>query len=161
MSGTYAADEYNAPTQDNGRLPSHLTANFLPSDENGAKFTLSFYTAEEIGAEVTLTDANGNPVTINITEEELNASADKDYRTVSETSEDGTVTLKGGTYAQYIPLIDLGLLTISHTETEWEDADGNVHPYTYQDRDNAPANSVVYRNRWTVTFVPQPLDGDL
>lgn len=152
VSGTYAADEYNAPTQDNGRLPSHLTANFLPSDENGAKFTISFYTAEEIGAEVTLTDANGNPVTINITEEELNASADKDYRTVSETSEDGTVTLKGGTYAQYIPLIDLGLLTISHTETEWEDADGNVHPYTYQDRDKAPANSVVYRNRWTVTF---------
>ena len=152
VSGTYAADEYNAPTQDNGRLPSHLTANFLPSDENGAKFTVSFYTAEEIGAEVTLTDANGNPVTINITEEELNASADKNYRTVSETSEDGTVTLKGGTHAQYIPLIDLGLLTISHTETEWEDADGNVHPYTYQDRDNAPANSVVYRNRWTVTF---------
>lgn len=152
VSGTYAADEYNAPTQDNGRLPSHLTANFLPSDEDGAKFTLSFYTAEEIGAEVTLTDSNGNPVTINLTEEELNASADKDYRTVSKTSEDGTVTLKGGTYAQYIPLIDLGLLTISHTETEWEDADGNVHPYTYQHRDNAPANSVVYRNRWTVTF---------
>ncbi len=152
VSGMPADDEYNAPTQDNGRLPSHLTANFLPSDEEGAKFTLSFYTSEEIGAEVTLTDSNGNPVTINITEEELNASADKDYRTVSETSEDGTVTLKGGTYAQYIPLIDLGLLTISHTETEWEDADGNVHPYTYQHRDNAPANSVVYRNRWTVTF---------
>ena len=152
VSDMPAYDEYNAPTQDNGRLPSHLTANFLPSDENGAKFTVSFYTGEEIGAEVTLTDSNGNPVTINITEEELNASADKDYRTVSETSEDGTVTLKGGTYAQYIPLIDLGLLTISHTETEWEDADGNVHPYTYQDRDNAPANSVVYRNRWTVTF---------
>lgn len=152
VSDMPADDEYNAPTQDNGRLPSHLTANFLPSDEDGAKFTLSFYTAEEIGAEVTLTDSNGNPVTINLTEEELNASADKDHRTVSETSEDGTVTLKGGTYAQYIPLIDLGLLTISHTETEWEDADGNVYPYTYQDRDNAPANSVVYRNRWTVTF---------
>lgn len=152
VSDMPADDEYNAPTQDNGRLPSHLTANFLPSDEDGAKFTLSFYTAEEIGAEVTLTDSNGNPVTINLTEEELNASADKDYRTVSETSEDGTVTLEGGTYAQYIPLIDLGLLTISHTETEREDADGNVHPYTYQDRDNAPANSVVYRNRWTVTF---------
>lgn len=152
VSDMPADDEYNAPTQDNGRLPSHLTANFLPSDEDGAKFTISFYTAEEIGAEVTLTDSNGNPVTINITEEELNASADKNYRTVSETSEDGTVTLEGGTYAQYIPLIDLGLLTISHTETEWEDADGNVYPYTYQDRDNAPANSVVYRNRWTVTF---------
>ena len=152
VSDMPADDEYNAPTQDNGRLPSHLTANFLPSDEDGAKFTLSFYTAEEIGAEVTLTDSNGNPVTIKVTEEELNASADKDYRTVSKTSDDGTVTLAGGTYAQYIPLIDLGLLTISHTETEWEDADGNVYPYTYQDRDNAPANSVVYRNRWTVTF---------
>lgn len=152
VSDMPADDEYNAPTQDNGRLPSHLTANFLPSDENGAKFTVSFYTAEEIGAEVTLTDSNDKSVTIRITEEDLNASADKDYRTVSKTSEDGTVTLEGGTYAQYIPLIDLGILTISHTETEWEDADGNVYPYTYQDRDNAPANSVVYRNRWTVTF---------
>ena len=152
VSETYAADEYNAPTQDNGRLPSHLTANFLPSDEDGAKFTVSFYTAEEIGAEVTLTDSNGKSVTIQVTEEDLNDSADKYYRTVSKTSEDGTVTLEGGTYAQYIPLIDLGILTISHTETEWEDADGNVYPYTYQDRDNAPANSVVYRNRWTVTF---------
>lgn len=154
VSETYAADEYNAPTQDNGRLPSHLTANFLPSDENGAKFTVSFYTAEEIGAEVTLTDSNGKSVTIKVTEEDLNDSADKYYRTVSKTSEDGNVTviLEGGTYAQYIPLIDLGLLTISHTETEWEDADGNVYPYTYQDRDDAPANSVVYRNRWTVTF---------
>ena len=152
VSETYAADEYNAPTQDNGRLPSHLTANFLPSDENGAKFTVSFYTAEEIGAEVTLTDSNGKSVTIKVTEEDLNDSADKDCRTVSKTSEDGTVTLDGGTYAQYIPLIDLGILTISHTETEREDADGNVYPYTYQERDNAPANSVVYRNRWTVTF---------
>lgn len=29
-------DKYNPPTQDNGRLPSHLTANFLPSDETEA-----------------------------------------------------------------------------------------------------------------------------
>ena len=151
VSDVYVDKEYNEPTQDNGRLPSHLTANFLPSDENGAKFTVSFYTGEEIGAEVALKDSDGNLVAIvNITEGELNASDDKAHRTMKKT-ENG-VTLEGGTYAQYIPLIDLGLLTISHTETEWEDADGNIHAYTYQDRDNAPANSVVYRNRWTVTF---------
>ncbi len=153
VSGTYAADEYNAPTQDNGRLPSHLTANFLPSDEQGASYGLSFYTGEEIGVSVMLKDADGNVIdSVKVTEEDLNDSADKKYRTVEVKGNNGKITLTGGTYAQYIPLIDLGLLTISHTETEWEDADGNVHPYTYLDRDNAPANSVVYRNRWTVTF---------
>lgn len=153
VSGTYAADEYNAPTQDNGRLPSHLTANFLPSDEQGASYGLSFYTGEEIGVSVMLKDADGNVIdSVKVTEEDLNDSPDKEYRTVEVKGENGKITLTGGTYAQYIPLIDLGLLTISHTETEWEDADGNVHPYTYLDRDNAPANSVVYRNRWTVTF---------
>lgn len=153
VSGTYAADEYNAPTQDNGRLPSHLTANFLPSDEQGASYGLSFYTGEEIGVSVMLKDADGNVIdSVKVTEEDLNDSADKEYRTVEVKGDNGKITLTGGTYAQYIPLIDLGLLTISHTETEWEDADGNVYPYTYQDRDNAPANSVVYRNRWTVTF---------
>ena len=153
VSGTYAAGEYNAPTQDNGRLPSHLTANFLPSDEQGASYGLSFYTGEEIGVSVMLKDADGNVIdSVKVTEEDLNDSADKEYRTVEVKGENGKITLTGGTYAQYIPLIDLGLLTISHTETEWEDTDGNVHPYTYLDRDNAPANSVVYRNRWTVTF---------
>ena len=153
VSGTYAADEYNAPTQDNGRLPSHLTANFLPSDEQGASYGLSFYTGEEIGVSVMLKDADGNVIdSVKVTEEDLNNSKDKEYRTVEVKGKNGKITLTGGTYAQYIPLIDLGLLTISHTETEWEDADGNVHPYTYLDRDNAPANSVVYRNRWTVTF---------
>ena len=153
VSGTYAADEYNAPTQDNGRLPSHLTANFLPSDEQGASYGLSFYTGEEIGVSVMLKDADENVIdSVKVTEEDLNDSADKEYRTVEVKGDNGKITLTGGTYAQYIPLIDLGLLTISHTETEREDADGNVHPYTYQDRDNAPANSVVYRNRWTVTF---------
>ena len=154
VSDVYADKEYNEPTQDNGRLPSHLTANFLPSDENGAKFTVSFYTGEEIGAEVTLTTPDGIPYTVSITEADLNASEDTAHRTVTKSVGDvnASVTLTGGTYAQYIPLIDLGLLTISHTETEREDADGNIHAYTYQDRDNAPANSVVYRNRWTVTF---------
>lgn len=153
VSETYAADEYNAPTQDNGRLPSHLTANFLPSDEQGASYGLSFYTGEEIGVSVMLKDADGNVIdSVKVTEEDLNDSPDKEYRTVEVKGENGKITLTGGTYAQYIPLIDLGLLTISHTETEWEDADGNVHRYTYLDRDNAPANSVVYRNRWTVTF---------
>ena len=154
VSDVYTDKEYNEPTQDNGRLPSHLTANFLPSDENGAKFTVSFYTGEEIGAEVTLTTPDGIPYTVSLTEADLNASEDTAHRTVTKSVGDvnASVTLTGGTYAQYIPLIDLGLLTISHTETEWEDADGNIHAYTYQDRDNAPANSVVYRNRWTVTF---------
>ena len=155
---TYVSDtpvpiEHNLPTADNGRLPSHITGNFLPSDEQGASYGLSFYTGEEIGVSVILKDADGNVIdSVKVTEEDLDNSKDKEYRTVEIKGEDGKITLTGGTYAQYIPLIDLGLLTISHTETEYEDEDGNVYPYTYLDRDNAPANSVVYRNRWKVTF---------
>lgn len=154
VSGTYAADEYNAPTQDNGRLPSHLTANFLPSDKTGGKFAVSFYTSEEIGAEVTLTTPDGIPYTVSITEADLNASEDTAHRTVTKSVGDvnASVTLTGGTYAQYIPLIDLGLLTISHTETGAEDADGNFTEYVWGQRDDAPANSVIYKNRWVVVF---------
>lgn len=147
-------DKYNPPTQDNGRLPSHLTANFLPSDENGGKFAVSFYTSEEIGAEVTLTDSDGHSYTVSITEDDLNASEDTAHRTVTESAGDvyASVTLTGGTYAQYIPLIDLGLLTISHTETGVEDEDGNFTEYVWGQRDEAPANSVIYKNRWVAVF---------
>lgn len=154
-------DEYNPPTQDNGRLPSHLTASFLPTDDNGANYTLSFYTGEEIGAEVVLYDTDGNVVdTVRVTEADLNASADGAHRTVTKTGENGKAALSGGTYAQYIPLIDLGLLCISHTETGYElvtvGNDGEEVTtwveYTYADRDKAEANSIVYRNRWIVLF---------
>ena len=161
VSALPVADEYNAPTQDNGRLPSHLTANFLPSDDNGAKYALSFYTGEEIGAEVVLYDVDGNVVdTVKITEADLNASADATHRSVVKAGENGYVALSGGTYAQYIPLIDLGLLTVTHTETGYElvteGSDGEEVTiwveYGYADRNAAEANSVVYRNRWTVLF---------
>lgn len=154
VSDVYADKEYNEPTQDNGRLPSHLTANFLPSDKTGGKFAVSFYTSEEIGAEVTLTTPDGIPYTVSITEADLNASEDTAHRTVTKSVGDvnASVTLTGGTYAQYIPLIDLGLLTISHTETGAEDADGNFTEYVWGQRDDAPANSVIYKNRWVVVF---------
>lgn len=154
VGGVYASDEYNPATQENGRLPSHLTANFLPSDETGGKFAVSFYTSEEIGAEVTLTTPDGIPYTVSITEADLNASGDTAHRTVTKSVGDvnASVTLTGGTYAQYIPLIDLGLLTVSHTETGAEDADGNFTEYVWGQRDDAPANSVIYKNRWVVVF---------
>ena len=154
VGGVYASDEYNPATQENGRLPSHLTANFLPSDKTGGKFAVSFYTSEEIGAEVTLTTPDGIPYTVSITEADLNASGDTAHRTVTKSVGDvnASVTLTGGTYAQYIPLIDLGLLTISHTETGAEDADGNFTEYVWGQRDDAPANSVIYKNRWVVVF---------
>ena len=154
VGGVYASDEYNPATQENGRLPSHLTANFLPSDETGGKFAVSFYTSEEIGAEVTLTTPDGIPYTVSITEADLNASEDTAHRTVTKSVGDvnASVTLTGGTYAQYIPLIDLGLLTVSHTETGAEAADGNFTEYVWGQRDDAPANSVIYKNRWVVVF---------
>ena len=153
VSGVYASDEYNKPDYENGRLPSHLTANFLPSEDDGARFAVSFYTAEEIGAQIVLTDAEGNVVDIvTVDEAYLDENGDADHRKVTVTGDSGKVTLIGGTYAQYIPLIDLGLLTISHTQTGVENSDGSITEFLWDERDNAEANSVIYKNRWIAVF---------
>ena len=159
---TYVSDqpvaiEFNEPTQENGRLPSALTANFsTEAGKGGSEFKLSFYTAENIGAEVVLYDGEGNEIsTLRLTTDDMDASKDKDFRTTRVNND--SIIINGETRAQYIPLIDLGLLCIQHTEVTYEvtDADGKVveeKEYTYLERDNAPGNSVVYKNRFIVTF---------
>ena len=52
------------------------------------------------------------------------------------------------TKPQYIPLIDLGLLCLTHGEI----VDDDDAPYVYGDRDKAVANSVIYWNCTTVTI---------
>ena len=52
------------------------------------------------------------------------------------------------TKPQYIPLIHLGLLCLTHGEI----MDDDDNPYMYGDRDKAVANSVIYYNCTTVTI---------
>lgn len=153
ISDAPVADEFNPATTENGRLPSALTANFsTEKGKSGSEFNVSFYTGEDIGAEVTLYDANGNLVAeAEITVADMNASSDKRFRTVTANG-GNNILLKGETRAQYIPLIDLGLLCLQHAEIEYETEEGEVIEYGYTDRDDAPGNSVLYRNRFTVTF---------
>lgn len=154
VGGMPVADDYNPATRENGRLPSALTANFNTEEgKNGSEYMLSFYTAEEIGAEVTLYDEDGAVIgTATVTEDDLNTSfaAGNYFRETEKTGEQ--IILKGETRPQYIPLIDLGLLCITHGEVEIENEDGTVTPYDYRDRNSAQSNSVIYKNKWNVTF---------
>lgn len=161
VSNVYSSDAQNPATWTNNRLPGSLTAAF--DGENS--FNLSFYTDEDIFAEFSYREVGASEwITVdgahwNIFDE---ASRDTFYATEGANRDNlvgtvtkGNVTLNTVTAPAYIPLIDLGLLCITHSATYFDsvDAEGNdieVY-YTCKDRHNAPANSVLYRNRHTVT----------
>ena len=145
---------FNAATQDNGRVPSRVTANF--DTANGTtSYTIKFYTEENVYGTFRLLDENGTVIG------EVGTSQAKafaqyktnptDYLDVKEYKEfeNGVnATVFTQTKPQYIPLIDLGLLCITHGEI----VDDDDAPYVYGDRDKAVANSVIYWNCTTVTI---------
>lgn len=150
---------FNGATQDNGRVPSRVTGNFdTANSQNG--YTIKFYTEEYVYGTFRLLDENGNVVAEVSTSKEDALDA---YKTNSQNmpyldtsaskNVDGmTITLSTQTKPQYIPLIDLGLLCLTHSEIVYEDADGNEIDYIYGQRDDAEANSVIYWNVHTVTI---------
>ena len=141
-------------TQDNGRVPSRVTANF--DTANGTtSYTIKFYTEENVYGTFRLLDENGTVIG------EVGTSQAKafaqyktnptDYLDVKEYKEfeNGVnATVFTQTKPQYIPLIDLGLLCLTHGEI----VDDDDAPYVYGDRDKAVANSVIYWNCTTVTI---------
>ncbi len=145
---------FNAATQDNGRVPSRVTANF--DTANGTtSYTIKFYTEENVYGTFRLLDENGTVIG------EVGTSQAKafaqyktnptDYLDVKEYKEfeNGVnATVFTQTKPQYIPLIDLGLLCLTHGEI----MDDDDNPYVYGDRDKAVANSVIYYNCTTVTI---------
>lgn len=145
---------FNAATQDNGRVPSRVTANF--DTANGTtSYTIKFYTEENVYGTFRLLDENGTVIG------EVGTSQAKafaqyktnptDYLDVKEYKEfeNGVnATVFTQTKPQYIPLIDLGLLCLTHGEI----VDDDNAPYVYGDRDKAVANSVIYWNCTTVTI---------
>lgn len=145
---------FNAATQQNGRVPSRVTANF--DTANGTtSYTIKFYTEENVYGTFRLLDEKGNIIgEVGTSQAKAFAEYAKnktDYLDVKEYKELANginTTVFTQTKPQYIPLIDLGLLCLTHGEI----MDDDDNPYVYGDRDKAVANSVIYYNCTTVTI---------
>ncbi|MCQ2602770.1 MAG: metallophosphoesterase, partial [Clostridia bacterium] len=161
LEGKAVGAEQNPATFENNRLPGTMTANF-DTKNSTTEFTLSFYTDEEIFAKIQYrkvgdtewTTASGDHW--NIFDE---AERETKYATSGIYKDNlfgdvtvGNVNIKTITAPAYIPLIDLGILCITHGQVDYEDADGNTVYYTCRDRDNTPSNTIIFRNRHIVTI---------
>ena len=154
--GSKVGAEFNAATQDNGRVPSRVTANFDTTNST-TSYTIKFYTEENVYGTFRLFDENGNKIgdvrTSKSAALKAYATNKTDYLDTTaykEFSNGVKATVFTQTKPQYIPLIDLGLLCLTHGQIV--DKDNNDKPYVYGDRDKAVANSVIYWNVHTVTI---------
>lgn len=145
----------NPATQDNGRVPSRVTANF--DTKNGVSdYVVKFYTEENVYGTFRLFDKDGNAILEVSTSQaaalEKYASDPTDYMDITATQSAGNITVSMLTQTKpvYLPLIDLGLLCLTHGEVEYDTEDAKDVPYVYGQRDEADANSVIY---WNVTTV--------
>ncbi len=152
--GSKVGATFNAATQDNGRVPSRVTANFDTANST-TSYTIKFYTEENVYGTFRLYDDKGNVLGDVSTSKSdalgTYATSKTDYLDAidyKEFSNGVKAELFTQTKPQYIPLIDLGLLCLTHSEI----ADDDDSPYIYGDRDKAVANSVIYRNVHTVTI---------
>jgi len=165
VQGQLVSDEFNPATTENGRLPSKLAANFDIANPQ-TKFAFSYYTEDDIFTRFEILDQNG-AVVLTV---ETNASDAIVYDTTytepsaigwetrSDSATWGSVTanLKTTTMPAYVPLIDLGLLCLTHTEVTYEVGD-NEYYYSAGMRDgflDNPelhiSNYVNYKNRHTI-----------
>lgn len=145
---------FNAATQDNGRVPSRVTANFDTANGTSA-YTIRFYTEENVYGTFRLLDENGNELGA-LSTSQKQAFADYAVNKTDYLDAKASATINGikvdmltQTKPQYIPLIDLGLLCITHGQIEDK---ATEQPYVYGDRDASVANSVIYWNCTTVTI---------
>lgn len=146
--------EFNAATQANGRVPSRVTANFDTKDST-TSYTFKFYTAEEVyGTFRYKTTADGEWITLSTTAQ--NANGNTDYNdsvaTAPANTDEVSVEMLTQTKPVYLPLIDLGLLCLTHAQIEYDTETEKDVPIKYGERDIAAKNSVVYWNVTTVTI---------
>lgn len=149
--------EFNPATQWNGRVPSRVTSNFDTVNEQGA-YVVKFYTEEYVYGTFRMFDEDGNIIAEVSTDR--NVALDNYYKATTQTNPSATTTktvnkIKISMYTEtkpvYVPLIDLGLLCITHAEIEHEIGKNEV-AYTYGERDDAPKNSIIFYNVTTVTI---------
>ena len=138
---------FNEATQQNGRVPSHLTAAF-DVDNPTTGYVVKFYTAEDVYASFGFREAGCECIYNTVSTSRATADMSLPYidSTATQTFDGVTVTITTQTKPQYIPLIDLGLAALTHAQIE----DDDDVPYVWGDRDAASANSVIY---WNVTTV--------
>lgn len=152
---------FNAATQQNGRVPSRVTANFDTANST-TSYTIKFYTEENVYGTFRLLDEKGNIIgEVGTSQAKAFAEYAKnktDYLDVKEYKEFANginATVFTQTKPQYIPLIDLGLLCLTHGQIEREvvvDGKKVKEPIKYGERDSTSANSVIYYNCTTVTI---------
>ena len=149
------------PTQDKGELPSIINAHF----EGTTSYTLTYYTNETVYTAVELYDNEKTKI------DEVVEQVDffKHATAAHPASNPGValnsdnlwqlnaastkISIKSVATPTYQPLIDLGLLCITHTEVFKEVGDDDEVPLTAYDRDlYYETNGVSYWNRHTVTI---------
>ena len=157
VASVTADDSKNPATMENGRLPGSLTSHFDTENETGT-FKLSFYTAEDVFAKVEYKkegDDEWNTLVgdhWNIFDEaERSALYDQNNNIYAYVQRDD-FKLETFTSPTYIPLIDLGLFSLTHGTVSYTDENGNEVYANASDRFNINDNSVFYWNRHVVTI---------
>ncbi len=150
-SKTAVGNSLNPATQDNGRVPSRIVANF-DTVNSTTSYTFKFYTAENVYGTFKFKDSVDGEWK-SVSTKKSGASGSTDYLDSKAEAQFGDVkvTMLTQTKPAYVPLIDLGLACLTHGEIVYEDADGNEIPFIFGQRDDAPKASVIYWNVTTVT----------
>ena len=171
VQGQRLPDSANVATADNGRLPNHFIAAFDNLNPQ-TYFDISFYTAEEVYAYIQIFDENGNFIADATTlpnESGVTYTADLgtdygyllenghtlDKYSTSVTSSGITVQIDSLAVPAYVPLIDLGILCLTHGEVTYEKTIGGTdYEFTYgsDQRDWDPTNSVIFYNHNMITI---------
>lgn len=171
VQGQLLPDSANIATAENGRLPNHFIAAF-DNQNPQTSFDISFYTAEEVYAYIQIFDENGNFIAEATTlpnESGVKDTADNgssygylledghtlDKYSTSVTSSGITVQIDSLAVPAYVPLIDLGILCLTHGEVTYEKTIGGTdYEFTYgsDQRDGDPTNSVIFYNHNMITI---------
>lgn len=165
VQGQKVPDSANVADYENGRNPNHFIAAF-DNEAPQTSFDISFYTAEEVYAYIQVFDKDGNFITeVTTLPNEAGVTYAKDTTTYNMengkylhsfvntvTSANGIkVTAKSLATPSYVPLIDLGVLCLTHGEVDYEVGKAE---YTCgaTDRDAFKTNSVMYYNHNMITI---------
>lgn len=159
------SDDKNPATVENYRLPNRLTANFDTKNPT-TEFALSYYTDEEIFTKFEILNSENQVVATVETAPNSAVTYNKQFtepgklgwatRSNSAANSNITVNLITTTMPSYIPLIDLGIMCLTHTEVTYEVGD-NEYYYSSDMRNGDMerselfiSNYVRYMNRHTL-----------
>ncbi len=139
------------PTQTNGMYPSIINGHF----ENDTTYTITYYTNEEIFTSFALYDLNGTLIEkVEENESFFNPSqmVPNSDNLLAMTKSGTKVSISTVATPIYYPLIDLGLVCITHTPV-FKEVNKEEVPVTYLDREMYyETNGVEYWNKHTVTI---------